>query len=165
MKRKNRTRTEVLLDIKTQADVKKILKTYKGAAEICIRYFGLGAGVCSLLYGAVHRPFERLAVELGILLLASGILIPLALAVRSEKALKKQLGSDCMELEYKYYEDFMEIYSRFRKTVKLSRIEYDEIVKMKKKSFGIAVQLKNKGTYYMFLNEEQQKQAWNIMNP
>ena len=70
-----------------------------------------------------------------------------------------------MELEYKYYEDFMEIYSRFRKTVKLSRIEYDEITKMKKKSFGIAVQLKNKGTYYMFLNEEQQKQAWNIMNP
>ena len=58
MKRKNRTRTEVLLDIKTQADVKKILKTYKGAAEICIRYFGLGAGVCSLLYGAVHRPLN-----------------------------------------------------------------------------------------------------------
>ena len=148
MKRKNRNRAEVLLDIKTQADVKKILKTYRGAAETYVRWFGLGAGVCSLIYAAVHKPFEITAAELGILLIAAGIL----------------LGTDHMELEYKYYEDFMEIYSRFRKTVKLSKIQYEDVMKIKNKSFGISVQLKNKSTYVMFLNEEERKQVRKIMN-
>lgn len=164
MKRKNRNRAEVLLDIKTQADVKKILKTYRGAAETYVRWFGLGAGVCSLIYATVHKPFEITAAELGILLIAAGILIPLALKIRSEKALKKQLGTEHMELEYKYYEDFMEIYSRFRKTVKLSKIQYEDVMKIKNKSFGISVQLKNKSTYVMFLNEEERKQVRKIMN-
>ena len=69
-----------------------------------------------------------------------------------------------MELEYKYYEDFMEIYSRFRKTVKLSKIQYEDVMKIKNKSFGISVQLKNKSTYVMFLNEEERKQVRKIMN-
>lgn len=163
MKRKDRNREEILLDVKTSADIKKISKTYKSPLAIYIRWFGLGAGVCFLFYGFFQKPVDLAVLEFGVLLLAASLLIPWSMRYRFERTLRTQMGKESMELEYKFYGAYVEIYSKIRKNVKLSKIEYDEILKKKPVSFGLSVQLKNKSTYFLFLDKEQRETVLKLM--
>lgn len=160
MKRKsNKTKNPVLLQMETQADARLIAKTSKSMLAIFARYFGLGAGICLLVWSFLKKPVLTRGIEVGIVLLLASFLIPWAMEIRAKKQLEKRLNQGSIKLEYKWYEDFLEIYSREGGKVNLSKILYTDIRAMKKVSFGLSVQLQNKGVYYLFLDKEQKEEA------
>lgn len=160
MKRKNnKTQNTVLLQIETQANAGLIAKTSKSMLAIFARYFGLGAGFCLLIWSFIEKPVFLTGVEIGIVLLLASFLIPWAMEIRAKKQLEKRLNKGSIKLEYKWYEDFLEIYSREGGRVNLSKIFYTDIRAMKKVSFGLSIQLQNRGVYYLFLDKEQKEEV------
>ena len=55
----------------------------------------------------------------------------------------------------------MRIFWTFREggRVNLSKIFYTDIRAMKKVSFGLSIQLQNRGVYYLFLDKEQKEEV------